>query len=111
MAAVLSSEIGNTDRGVQFINEARELDLEVLAPDVNESGYKFTVVGDRRIRFGFGAVRNVGEGAIASIIAGRQSGPYRSLVEFCDRIDLRLFNKRVIESLIDAGACDSLCTV
>jgi DNA polymerase III subunit alpha len=112
MAALLSSEIGNTDRVVQYINEARELDLQVLAPDVNESGYKFTVVGDRRIRFGLGAVRNVGEGAIASIIAGRQAGegrgPYRSLVELCDRIDLRLCNKRVIESLIDAGACDSL---
>src|SRR5881296_3451714 len=108
MAALLSSEIGNTDRVVQYINEARELDLQVLAPDVNESGYKFTVVGDRRIRFGLGAVRNVGEGAIASIIAGRREAPYRSLVELCDRIDLRLCNKRVIESLIDAGACDSL---
>ena len=108
MAALLSSEIGNTDRVVQCINEARELDLQVLAPDVNESGYKFTVVSDQRIRFGLGAVRNVGEGAIASIIAGRQSAPYRSLVELCDRIDLRLCNKRVIESLIDSGACDSL---
>src|SRR2546427_1266641 len=108
MAALLSSEIGNTDRVVQYINEARELDLQVLAPDVNESGYKFTVVGDQRIRFGLGAVRNVGEGAIASIIAGRREAPYRSLVELCDRIDLRLCNKRVIESLIDSGACDSL---
>ncbi len=108
MAALLSSEIGNTDRVVQYINEARELGLQVLAPDVNESGYKFTVVGDTRIRFGLGAVRNVGEGAIASIIAGRRDAPYRSLVELCDRVDLRLCNKRVIESLIDAGACDSL---
>src|SRR5712691_7804839 len=108
LSALLSSEIGNTDNVVRYINEARELGLEVLAPDVNESGYKFTVVGDRRIRFGLGAVRNVGEGAIASIIAGRQAAPYRSLVELCDRIDLRLCNKRVIESLIDAGACDSL---
>src|SRR6266702_328032 len=108
MAALLSSEIGNTDKVVQYINEARELGLEVLPPDVNESGFKFTVVGDQRIRFGLGAVRNVGEGAIASIIAGRQSGPYRSLVELCDRIALPLCNKRVIESLIDACACDSL---
>src|SRR5256714_1545804 len=108
MAALLSSEIGNTDRVVQYINEARELGLQVLPPDVNESGYKFTVIGNERIRFGLGAVRNVGEGAIASIIAGRRDAPYRSLVELCDRIDLRLCNKRVIESLIDAGACDSL---
>ncbi len=60
MAALLSSEIGNTDKVVQYINEARELGLEVLPPDVNESGFKFTVVGDNRIRFGLGAVRNVG---------------------------------------------------
>src|SRR5256886_1248577 len=108
IASLLSSEIGNTDRVVQHIHEAREPGLLVLPPDVNESGFKFTVVGDQRIRFGLGAVRNVGEGAIASIIAGRQAAPYRSLVELCDRIDLRLCNKRVIESLIDSGACDSL---
>jgi len=109
MAALLSSEIGNTDHIVRYINEARELGLEVLPPDVNESGFKFTVVGDRRIRVGLGAVRNVGEGAIASIVAGRErEGPYRSLADLCARVDLRLCNKRVLESLIDAGACDSL---
>src|ERR687894_67771 len=108
MAALLSSEIGNTDKVVQYINEARELDLEILPPDVNESGFKFTVVGDRRIRFGLGAVRNVGEGAIDSIIAGREAAPYASLAELVERIDLRLCNKRVLESLVAAGACDSL---
>ncbi|HEY2513160.1 MAG TPA: DNA polymerase III subunit alpha, partial [Polyangiaceae bacterium] len=108
MAALLSSEIGNTDKVVQYINEAREMGLEVLPPDVNESGFKFTVIGERRIRFGLGAIKNVGEGAIASILAGRASDRYRSLVDLCDRIDLRLCNKRVIEALIDAGACDSL---
>jgi DNA polymerase III subunit alpha len=108
MAALLSSEIGNTDKVVQYINEARELGLEILPPDVNESGFKFTVTGERRIRFGLGAVRNVGEGAIASIIAGRQQGLYTSLAELVERIDLRLCNKRVLESLIAAGACDSL---
>jgi DNA polymerase-3 subunit alpha len=106
MAALLSSEIGNTDKVVQYINEARELGLEILPPDVNESGFKFTVVGDRRIRFGLGAVRNVGEGAIESIIAARSIGPFTSLAEFVERIDLRLCNKRVLESLIVAGACD-----
>jgi DNA polymerase-3 subunit alpha len=109
MSALLSSEIGNTDNVVRYINEARELGLEVLPPDVNESGFKFTVVGDRRIRFGLGAIKNVGAGAIESILAGRAAeGPYRSLVDLCDRIDLRLCNKRVLEALIDAGACDSL---
>ena len=108
IAALLSSEIGNTDKVVQYINEARDLGLEVLPPDVNESGFKFTVVGERRIRFGLGAIKNVGEGAIASILAGRRSARYASLVELCERVDLRLCNKRVLEALIDAGACDSL---
>jgi DNA polymerase-3 subunit alpha len=108
MAALLSSEIGNTDKVVQYINEARELGLEILPPDVNESGFKFTVVGDRRIRFGLGAVRNVGEGAIASIIEGRRPGPFTTLSDLVGRIDLRLCNKRVLESLVAAGACDGL---
>jgi DNA polymerase-3 subunit alpha len=108
MAALLSSEIGNTDKVVQYINEARELGLEVLPPDVNESGFKFTVVGERRIRFGLGAVRNVGWGAIESIIAARREGPFTGVTDFVERIDLRLCNKRVLESLVAAGACDSL---
>jgi DNA polymerase-3 subunit alpha len=108
LAALLSSEIGDTDKVVQYINEARELGIEVLPPDVNESGYKFTVVGDKRIRFGLGAVRNVGRGAIDSIIAAREPAPAKALGEFADRLDLRLCNKRVLESLIAAGACDSL---
>jgi DNA polymerase-3 subunit alpha len=108
MAALLSSEIGNTDKVVQYINEARELDLEVLPPDVTESGFKFTVVGERRIRFGLGAIRNVGWGAIESIIAARQEAPFTTLADFVERIDLRLCNKRVLESLIVAGACDGL---
>ncbi len=108
MAALLSSEIGSTDKVVQYINEARELGIEILPPDVNESGFKFTVVGDRRIRFGLGAVRNVGGGAIESILAGRRDEPYATLPDFVERIDPRLCNKRVLESLIAAGACDGL---
>src|SRR5205823_5772348 len=99
MAALLSSEIGDTDKVVQYINEARELGLEVLPPDVNESGFKFTVVGEGRLRFGLGAIKNVGGSAIESIIAGREAGgPYRTLVDLCERIDLRLCNKRGIEA-------------
>src|SRR5437764_3496313 len=109
MAALLSSEIGNTDNVVRYINEARELGLLVLPPDVNESGFKFTVVGDQRIRFGLGAIKNVGASAIESILAGRQTGGHsRTVVDLCERIDLRPCNKRVIEALIDSGACDSL---
>jgi DNA polymerase-3 subunit alpha len=107
MAALLSSEIGDTDSVVKYINEARELGITVLPPDVAESGFKFTVVGDKRIRFGLGAVRNVGAGAIESIIAARRGGRFRSLYDFVERIDVRLCNKRVLESLIAAGACDA----
>jgi DNA polymerase-3 subunit alpha len=108
MAALLSSEIGSTDKVVQYINEARELGLEVLPPDVNESGFKFTVTGDRTIRFGLGAVRNVGRGAIESMIAARSERPFADLPDFSRRVDLRLCNKRVLESLIAAGALDGL---
>ncbi len=108
MAALLSSEIGSTDKVVQYINAARELGLEVLPPDIHESGFKFTVVGGRRIRFGLGAVRNVGAGAIESILTARADGPFVSLADFTRRIDTRLCNKRVLESLIAVGACDSL---
>jgi DNA polymerase-3 subunit alpha len=108
MAALLSSSIGDTDSVVKFINEARELGIEVLAPDVNESGYKFTVVGDKRIRFGLGAIRNVGKAAIDSILAARAEKPLTSLYDLCERVDLRLCNKRVFEALIYSGALDAL---
>jgi DNA polymerase III subunit alpha len=108
MAALLTSQIGDTESVIKYTNESREVGLEVLAPDVNESGYKFTVVGDDRIRFGLGAIRNVGESAIASILAARQQGPFTSLFDLCERVDLRLCNKRVFEALIHSGALDGL---
>src|SRR5262249_3581636 len=108
MAALLSSSIGDTDSVVKFINEARELGLEVLAPDVNESGYKFTVIGDQRMRFGLGAIRNVGRAAIDSILSARRERPFTSFFDFCDRVDLKLCNRRVFEALIASGALDSL---
>src|SRR5579863_2716622 len=108
MAAMLSSEIGDTDGVVKYINEARELGLEVLPPDVNESGYRFTVVGDRRLRFGLGAIRNIGHGAIDSIVGARASAPFTSIFDLTSRVDLRLCNKRVFEALINCGALDGL---
>ena len=109
MAALLSSEIGNTDKVVAYINEARELGIRVLPPSVNESGWKFTVTAADEMRFGLGAVRNVGRGAIESILDARnRDGPFTGLDDLCDRIDLRLGNKRVLESLIAAGALDQL---
>ncbi|HKS07058.1 MAG TPA: DNA polymerase III subunit alpha [Gemmatimonadaceae bacterium] len=108
MAAMLSACIGDTDSVVKYIAEAREIGIEVLPPDVNESGYKFTVIGEKRIRFGLGAVRNVGRSAIDSIIAARATGPLKTFHDFCARVDLRVCNKRVVEALIHAGALDSL---
>jgi DNA polymerase-3 subunit alpha len=108
MAALLSSAIGDTDSVVKFINESRELGLEVLPPDVNESGYKFTVIGDGRMRFGLGAIRNVGRGAIDSILAARKDKPFASVFDLAERVDLRLCNKRVFEALIHSGALDGI---
>ena len=108
MAALLSSAIGDTDNVVKYIAEARELGLQVLPPDVNESGYKFTVVADKRLRFGLGAIRNVGHSAIDSILAARVERPFTDLFDLCERVDLRLCNKRVFEALIASGALDSL---
>ncbi len=109
MAALLSAEIGNTDKVVGYINHCRTLGLEVLAPHVNESRYRFVVVDDRAIRFGLGAIRGVGRAAIESIINARSAdGPLTSLFDFCRRVDLRLNNKRVIDALIGAGAFDGL---
>src|SRR5688572_13238546 len=108
MSALLSSAIGDTDSVVKFINESREMGLEVLPPDVNESGYKFTVVGDRRMRFGLGAIRNVGRGAIDSILTARRERPFENVFDLAERVDLRLCNKRVFEALIHSGALDGL---
>jgi DNA polymerase-3 subunit alpha len=108
MAALLSSNIGKTEEVIKYIAEAREMQIEVLAPDVNESGWRFTVVGDKRVRFGLGAIRNVGRGAIDSLIGARTDGPFTSLYDLCSRVDLRVCNKRVFEALIAAGACDGL---
>ncbi len=108
MAALLSSSIGKTEEVIKYINEAREMGLEVLAPDVNESGWRFTVVGEKRIRFGLGAIRNVGRSAMDSLLEARGSGVFATLQDLCSRVDLRLCNKRVFEALISAGACDSL---
>ena len=108
LAALLSSQIGDTESVIKYIAEAREMGIEILPPDVNESNFKFTVIGDKRIRFGLGAVRNVGRAAIDSILLGRGTTPFQSLFELCERVDLRLCNRRVFEALIQSGAVDAL---
>jgi len=108
MAALLSCEMENTDKVVKHISECREKSIDVLPPDINESRQDFTV-RDGKIRFGLAAVKNVGLGAIESILSARDSGgPFSGLTEFCSRIDLRKVNKKVLESLVKCGACDCL---
>lgn len=107
MAALMSSEMGDTDKVIKNLAECREQGIEVLPPDVNEGGPEFTVAGDR-IRFGLSAVKNVGEKAVEAIKETReQTGPFESLFDFCRRVDLKVVNRRVVESLVKCGAFDS----
>ncbi len=108
MAALLTSEIGNPDKLTQYLNECRDMGISILPPDINSSDRTFTPSG-KQIRFGLTAIKNVGDAAIASVVEARSKlGRYDNLYQFCENVDLRLMNKRVIESLIKAGACDSL---
>ncbi|MGC2097728.1 MAG: DNA polymerase III subunit alpha, partial [Candidatus Sulfotelmatobacter sp.] len=108
MAALLTSVTGSTDDVVKYINECREMGIAVEAPDINVSDANFTPHGEA-IRFGLAAVKNVGGNAIESIVAARKKlGRFKSIYEFCENVDLRLLNKRVLESLIKSGAMDSL---
>jgi DNA polymerase-3 subunit alpha len=126
MAALLTSERANTDKMVQYIGECREMGIRVLPPDVNESDLYFTVVrrsGDEGrphagdtpegapedIRFGLAAIKNVGEGAVEVVLRARgEGGAFRSLSDFCERVDLKAANRRVVESLVKSGSFDSL---
>jgi len=108
MAALLTSEMDKTDKIVQYIEETRAMGLRVEPPDVNVSDAQFSASGDA-VHFGLAAIKNVGATAIESVVrARRESGPFTSLDDLCSRVDLRLVNRRVLESLIKAGACDSL---
>ena len=108
MAALLTIEAANTDKLAMYLGECRELGIPILQPDVNSSDLRFTVTKEG-VRFGLCAVKNVGEGAVHSILAARKEfGRIDSLYTLCEQADLRLVNKRVLESLVKAGALDSL---
>ena len=108
MAATLSSEMDNTDKIVVLIDDCRKLGIEVLPPDVNESGVSF-VVTPKGIRFGLSAIKGVGVSAVEQIVKARsEKGRFHDIFDFCARVDLRLTNKKTIEGLIQAGAFDSL---
>jgi DNA polymerase-3 subunit alpha len=107
MAAAMTSEMGNSDRIVVLMEECRRMGIEVLPPDINESLATFSPIGNS-IRFGLLAVKNVGLGAIDAAIQARMTGgPFRSIYDFCERVDLQHINKRALESLVTAGAFDS----
>jgi DNA polymerase-3 subunit alpha len=108
MAALLTSETGNTTNVVKYISECREMGITVLSPDVNSSDWNFTPDGEA-IRFGLGAVKNVGQNAVEAVMSARRdAGGFKTLYEFCERVDLGAINRRMIESLIRAGAMDTL---
>lgn len=110
MAAVLSSEMQNTDKIVTFIEECRHMKLKIELPDVNHSQFKFVPREDGAIIYGLGAIKGVGEGPAESIIAAREEGgEFADLFDFCRRIDLHKCNKRTLEALGRAGALDNLC--
>jgi DNA polymerase III subunit alpha len=108
MAAMLTSETGNTEKVVKYINEARSMGITVLPPDVNTSDVDFTPIGNQ-IRFGLRAIKNVGENTVKGVLAARQGlGRFASFFEFVESVEARQLNKRVLESLIRAGAMDGL---
>jgi DNA polymerase-3 subunit alpha len=109
MAATLSSDMDNTDKVVNFLEDARLIGLSVQAPDVNASDYMFRALDARAIRYGLGAVKGVGRGACEAITESRRrDGPFRDLPDFCQRVDSAKLNRRVLEALVNAGALDAL---
>ncbi|MDG1752544.1 MAG: DNA polymerase III subunit alpha [Thalassotalea sp.] len=109
MAAVMSADMDNTDKIVTLVDECKNMEIDLLPPDVNSGQYKFTVNEDNQIVYGIGAVKGVGEGPIEAIIAAREEGgSFVDLFDFCARLDLKKTNKRVLERLIKSGAMDAL---
>ncbi len=109
MAATLSADMDSTEKVVTFLQDARAMGLTVLPPDVNSSGYRFIALPERRMRYGLGAVKGVGEGACEAIVRERERGGiYSDLLDFCERTSAARLNRRTLEALIQAGALDAL---
>tara|TARA_X000000950_G_scaffold106947_1_gene134805 strand:+ start:127910 stop:131329 length:3420 start_codon:yes stop_codon:yes gene_type:complete len=107
MAASISSDMDNTDKVVSFIEECRHLDLVLLPPDINKGDFQFSVNDEKEILYGLGAIKGVGAGPVANIVdSRREGGPFRDIFDFCDRVDYRKVNKRVLDALIRSGALD-----
>ncbi|MFQ2606619.1 DNA polymerase III subunit alpha [Aeromonas caviae] len=109
MAAVMTADMDNTDKIVTLVDECQRMGLTVIPPDVNTGRYRFSVNEDGHIVYGIGAVKGVGEGPIEAILEARdRDGPFRDLFDFCNRVDIKKLNKRVMEKLILSGAMDRL---
>lgn len=109
MAAVLSSDMDNTDKVVHFIDECKDLGLNVAAPNINLSDYTFKVIDKTHLAYGLGAIKGAGQAAIEAIVQEREkNGEFKNLFDFCGRVDMRKMNKRVLEALIKAGAFDTI---
>ena len=109
MAATMSSELQNTEKVVIFVEECRQINIDVLPPDVNAGDYLFTVNENNQIIYGLGAIKGVGEGPVEAIVEARKKGgPFSDIFDFCERIDSRKVNKRALEALIKAGALDNI---
>jgi DNA polymerase-3 subunit alpha len=106
MAALITSDMDNTDKVTRFIADCREMDISVLPPDINDGVHGF-IVSDGSIRFGLGAIKGIGYNAITDMVSERAKAPFQSFIDFCERIDSRQVNKKVVEALIKGGAFDS----
>jgi len=108
LAATMSSDMDKTDKVVTFIEECRNMKLNLLPPDINSGEFQFTVDDENNIIYGLGAIKGLGEGPVESILAARAEGAFADLFDFCKRVDLRKVNKRALEALVRSGAFDRL---
>ena len=108
MAAVLSADMDNTDKVVILVEECRNMKLRIVAPDVNQSEYKFTVNDEGHVVYGLGAIKGVGEGPVDAIVSARGDQPFKDLFDFCARMDLKRINKRTLDALVRSGALDRM---
>ena len=108
MAAVLSADMDNTDKVVILVDECRSMKLRLVAPDVNQSEYKFTVNDEGHVVYGLGAIKGVGEGPVEAIVSARGNQPFKDLFDFCARMDLKRINKRTLDALVRSGALDRM---
>ena len=111
MAAVLSADMQDTDKVVINIEECKEMSLEIIPPDVNRGEYRFVADGDQGVVYGLGAIKGLGEGPVASLVAARAAdGKFKDLYDFCERVDSRKVNRRALDALVGSGALDQLVT-